>query len=82
MKILKYCGRIYVVFDMLVLIPIFDTSTTLIPTHEVFEVVHAYLCSFKYAIVKTNIWHMVTLKNPNPKPYAHSQLMHMTFLYC
>ena len=82
MKLLKYCGRICVVLDMLVLIPIFGTSTTHIRTHEVFEVVHAYLCSFKCASVKTNIWHMVTLKNSNPNPYTHSQLMHMTFLYC
>ena len=80
MKILKCCGRICVVLDMLVLIPIFGTSTTHIRTHEVFEDVHAYLCSFKCASVKTNIWHMVTLKNPNPNPYTHSQLMHMTFL--
>ena len=31
MKFLKYCGHICVVLDMLVLIPIFGTSTTHIP---------------------------------------------------
>ena len=31
MKFLKCCGRICVVLDMLVLIPIFGTSTTHIP---------------------------------------------------
>ena len=32
MKFLKCCGRICVVLDMLVLIPIFGTSTTHIPS--------------------------------------------------
>ena len=57
MKFLKYCGRICVLLDMVVLRPIFGTSTTHIPTHEVSEVFRAYLCSVKYAGVKMNIWH-------------------------
>ena len=57
MKFLKYCGRICVVLDMVVLRLIFGTSTTHIPTHEVSEVLRAYLCSVKYAGAKTNIWH-------------------------
>ena len=59
MKFLKCCGRICVVLDMLVLIPIFGTSTTHIPvdTHEVSEVLWAYLCSVGYAGANTNIWH-------------------------
>ena len=57
MKFLKYCGRICVVLDMVVLRLIFGTSTTHIPTHEVSEVLRAYLCSVKYAGVKTNIRH-------------------------
>ena len=57
MKFLKCCGRICVVLDMLVLIPIFGTSTTHIHTHEVSEVLWAYLCSVGYAGANTNIWH-------------------------
>ena len=59
MKFLNYCGRIRVVLDMLVLIPIFDTSTTHIPidTHEVSEVLWVYLCRVGYAGANTNIWH-------------------------
>ena len=59
MKFLKFCGRICVVMDMLVLIPIFGTSTMHIPvdTHEVSEVLWAYLCSDGYAGANTNIWH-------------------------
>ena len=61
MKFLKCCGRICVVLDMLVLIPIFGTSTTRIPSYEFSEVLRAYLCSFKYGGVKTNISQKVTL---------------------
>ena len=57
MKFLKYCARICVLLDMVVLGLIFGTSTTHIPTHEVSEVLRAYLCSVKYTGVKTNIWH-------------------------
>ena len=53
MKFLKCCGRICLVLDMLVLIPIFGTNTTRIPTREVSEVLHSFLCNFKYAGVKT-----------------------------
>ena len=55
MKFLKYCGRIFVLLVMVVLRPIFGTSTAHIPTHEVSEVLWAYLWSDKYAGVKTNI---------------------------
>ena len=59
MTFLKCCGRICVVLDMLVLIPIFGTSTTHIPvdTHEVSEDLWAYLCSVGQAGANTNIWH-------------------------
>ena len=57
MKFLKYCGRICVLLDIVVLRLIFGTSTAHIPTHEVSEVLRAYLCSVIYAGVKTNIWH-------------------------
>ena len=42
-------------------------------THEVSEVLRAYLCSVGYAGANNNIWH---------KPRAHSQLTHMKFLKC
>ena len=61
MKFLKCCGRICVVLDMLVLIPIFGTNTTLIPSHEVSKVLRAYLCSFKHVGVKTIILQIVYL---------------------
>ena len=75
MKFLKCCGRMCVVLDMLVLIPIFGTSTTHIPrdTHDLSEVLRAYLCSVGYAGANTNIWHY---------HHAHSQWTHMTFLKC
>ena len=57
MKFLKYCGHMCVLLDMVVIRLIFGTSTTHIPTHEVSEVLRAYLCSVKYVGVKTNIWH-------------------------
>ena len=59
MKFLKCCGRICVVLDMLKLIPIFGTRTHTFPvdTHEVSEVLWAYLCSVGYAGANTNIWH-------------------------
>ena len=57
MKFLKYCGRICVLLDMVVLRLIFGTGTTHIPTHEVFEVLWAYLCSVGYGVSKTKIWH-------------------------
>ena len=40
---------------MLVLRLIFGTNTKHIPTHEVSKVLRAYLCSVKYAGVKTNV---------------------------
>ena len=40
-------------------------------THEVSEVLWAYLCSVGYAGANTNIWH---------EHHAHSQWTHMTFL--
>ena len=67
MKFGKCCGRICIVLDMLVLIPIFGTSTTYIfsvDTHEVSEVLWVYLCSVAYAGANTNIWQ---------KHRAHSQ---------
>ena len=59
MKFLKCCGRICVVLDMLVLIPIFSLASRTIPvdTHEVSEVLWAYLRSVGYAGANTNIWH-------------------------
>ena len=39
------------------LIPIFGTSTTHIPTNEVSEVLWAYLCNVGYAGANTNIRH-------------------------
>ena len=59
MKFLNYCGRICVVLDMLVQIQIFGTSTTHIPrdTHDLSEVLWAYLCSVGYAGSNTNIGH-------------------------
>ena len=57
MRFLKYCGRICLLLDMVVIRLIFGTSTTHIPTHEVSEVLPEYLCSVKYAGVQTNIWH-------------------------
>ena len=75
MKFLKCCGRICVVLDMLVLIPILALAPRTFPvdTHEVCEVLWAYLCSVVYAGANTNIWH---------KHHAHSQLTHMKFLIC
>ena len=57
MKFMKYCGHICVLLDVVVLRLIFGTSTTHIPTHEVSEVLWAYLYSVKYAGVKSNIWY-------------------------
>ena len=73
MKFLKICGRICVVLDILVLIPIFGTSTTHIPvdTHDLSKVLWAYLCRVGNAGANTNIWHY---------HYAHSQWTHMKFL--
>ena len=58
-KFLKCCGRICVMLDMVVLMPIFGTSTTHIPVdiHKVSEELWAYLCSAGYGGSKTNIWH-------------------------
>ena len=57
MKFLNYCGRICVVLDMFVLVPIFGTSTTQfsVDTHEVSEVLRAHLFSVLYGGSKTNI---------------------------
>ena len=58
MKFLKCCWRICVALDMLVLLPIFGTSTMYIPsghTNEVFELLWAYLCGVGYGGSKTNI---------------------------
>ena len=59
MKFLNSCGRICVVLDMVVLRPIFGLAprTFSVDTHEVSEVLWAYLCSVGYACVNTNIWH-------------------------
>ena len=59
MKFLKYCRRVCVVLDMLVLIPIFGTRTRTFPvdSHEVSEVLWVYLCSVGYAGANTNICH-------------------------
>ena len=59
MKFLNKCGRICVVLDMQVLIPIFGTSTIHIPrdTHDLSEGLWAYLCSVGYAGANTNILH-------------------------
>ena len=60
MKFLKNCGHICVVLDMLVLIPIFGTRTTHIPsldTHEVDEVLWAYLCIVGIGGANTTICH-------------------------
>ena len=61
MKFLKCCGRICVVLDMLVLIPIFGNNTTRIPSHEVSKMLWAYLCSFNHVGVKTIILQIVIL---------------------
>ena len=75
MKFLKFCERICIVLDMLVLLQIFGTSTTYIPSRITwsFWSVWAYVCSVKYVGVKTNIWHY---------HHAHSQWTHMKFLKC
>ena len=59
MKFLKCCGRICVVLDMLVLKPIYALAPRTFPvdTHEVCEVLWAYLCSVGYAGANTDIWH-------------------------
>ena len=59
MKFLTCYGRICVVLDMVVLRPIFGTSTTHISSGHTrsSEVLWAYLCSVKYGGSKTNIWH-------------------------
>ena len=57
MKFVKCCGRMCVVLDMLVLIPIYALAPRTFPvdTHEVSEVLWAYLCSVGYAGANTNI---------------------------
>ena len=59
MTFLKCCERISEVLDMLVLILIFVLASRTFPgdTHEVSEVLWAYLCSVGYAGANTNIWH-------------------------
>ena len=62
MKFLNCCGRICVVLDMLVLIPIIKylaliPHTLPVDTHKVSELLWAYLCSVGYAGANTNIWH-------------------------
>ena len=59
MKFLKYCGHICVVLDMVVLSPIFELPpcTLSVDTHEVSEVLWAYLCSVAYGGFKMKIWH-------------------------
>ena len=58
MKFLKCCGRICVMMDMLVLIQYLALAPRTFPvdTHEVSEVLGAYLCSVGYAGANTNIW--------------------------
>ena len=59
MTFLKYCGRICVVLDMLVLIQYLELAPRTFPvgTHDLSEVLWAYLCSVGYAGANTNIWH-------------------------
>ena len=59
MTFLKCCGRICVVLDMLVLIPILALAKRTFPldTHEVSEVLWGSLCSAGYDGANTNIWH-------------------------
>ena len=59
MKLLKRCGYVCVVLDVVALKPIFGTSTTYIPsghTSSFSEELWAYLCSVGYGGSKTNIW--------------------------
>ena len=59
MTFLKCCERICVVLDMLVLIPIFALAPRTFPvdTHDLSEVLWAYLRSVGYAGANTNICH-------------------------
>ena len=59
MNFLNCCGRICVVLDMVVLIHNFTLVpyTFLVHTHEVSEVLWAYLCSVGYGGSKAKIWH-------------------------
>ena len=59
MKFVNYCGRICVVLDIPVLITILalEQSTFPVDTHDLSEVLWAYLCSVGYAGANTNIWH-------------------------
>ena len=59
MKFLKCCWRICVVFDMLVLIQIFALAPRIlaVDTHDLSEVLWAYMGSVGYAGANTNIWH-------------------------
>ena len=56
---------------MVVLRQIFGTSTTHIPTHEVYEVLREYLCSGKYAGVKSQIF-VLTLAYSTIHRYAYN----------
>ena len=55
MTFLKCCGRICVVFDMLVLIPYLALAPRTFPvdTHDLSDVLWAYLCSVGYAGANT-----------------------------
>ena len=60
MRFLKSCGRICLVLDMVVLRPIYVSlapRTFPVDSHEVFEVLWAYLCTIVYTGANTNIWH-------------------------
>ena len=59
MKFLNFCDGICVVLDMLVLIQYLALAPCTFPvdTHEVSEVLWAYLCSVGYGVSKTNIWY-------------------------
>ena len=58
MKFLMFCGHIFAVLDMLVLIQYLALAPRTIPvdTHEVSEVLWAYLCSVGCAGANNNIW--------------------------
>ena len=59
MTFLKFCGRICVVLDMLVLNQYLALAPRTFPvvTHEVSEVLRACLFSVGYDGANTNIWH-------------------------
>ena len=59
MKLMKCCGHICVVLNMVVLNQYLAIAPRTFPvdTHEVSELLGVYLCSFGYGGSKTKIWH-------------------------